>query len=274
MTCYYPLIGLPRGISSSLTYSCLTHNQRTATALRPQAHRLDLAIYAPLTQGWTCLDRIPLPAAGDLSIDSNDYRLLPGDLLVAVPLGREVAPDPSDPLLPLPYSKKLDRSPVAERCSLGFSWRGVVSSYQGEYPLRMAELEGGSSLCFNALLQDGNSVGMNLLCMVNISRAVDASVHSLEVFEAHSLRRLQVVPYRRNQCCLVEISPEQAGSGEIFFRSTTTLGIPIFLSLSRQDGPASMSVEHTHPPTQFFSDRDRLRGSQPIKRTWLGATLS
>jgi hypothetical protein len=274
MTCYYPIIGLPHGIVSSVTYSTLTHNQRTATSIRPHAHAMDLAIYGTRAEGWYCLDRMALPSGGDFTITSSDYQLSPGELLVGVPLGRGEVPEPPDPLLPLPYSKKVDRSPVAERCSLGFTWRGVTSSYQGEYPVRMAQLEGGTILSFDALLQSGPTVGMNLLCLVNLCR-VDRDVrHTLEVFEAHNRRRLQSVSYRRNSCCLVEIGPQEAGSGELFFRSTTALGIPIYITLSRENLPPSMSVEHTHPPTQLFSDRDCLRGSRAIKGAWLGVPLS
>ncbi len=274
MTCYYPLLGLCQGIVSSLTYSCHTHNQRTAEALRPHSHRADLALYGIREGGWHCLDRLPLPPAGDLTVTSSDYGLQPGELLVGVPLARGEVPDRADPLLPLPYSKKVDRSPVAERCSLGFHWRGVRSSYQGEYPLRMAQLERGTLLSFDALLQTGTTVGMNLLCLVNVCRAPDDRPHTLEGFDALSLRRRFSRTYRKNSCCLVEISPEEAASGELFCRSTTSLGIPIYITLSRQDLPASMSVEHTHPPTEIFTERDRLQGSRAIKSTWLGRSLS
>jgi hypothetical protein len=273
MTCYYPLIGLPRGIVSHLSYSTLTHNQRTSGSLRPRDHSLDLAIYAPRREGWQCLDRFELPPAGDLSIRSSDYQLGLGELLVAVPLRRGAAPDPADLRLPLPCSKKVDRSPVAERCSLAFTWRGVTSSYQGEYPVRMAQLERGTLLSFDALLQTGANVGLNLLCLVNLDRGCRSDEHNLEVFVASSRRRLHSIPYRSNSCCVVEISPDEVAGGEIFMRSTTSLGIPIFITLSREDLPASMSVEHTHPPTELFSERDRMRGSRMIKSSWLGMPL-
>jgi len=274
MTCYYPLLGLSQGIVASLTYSGHTHNQRTSEALQPLAHQVDLAIYGIREGRWHCLDRLPLPPAEDLSVTSAHYGLQPGELLVGVPLARGEVPDPADPQLPLPYSKKVDRSPVAERCSLGFHWRGVTSSYQGEYPLRMAQLGRGTLLGFDPLLQSGATVGMNLLCLVNLCRAHDDRAHSLEGFDALTLKRRFTRSYRTNSCCLVEISPVEAASGELFCRSTTSLGIPIFITLSRQDLPASMSVEHSHPPTEMFTERDRQRGSRMIKSTWLGKTLS
>jgi hypothetical protein len=274
MTCYYPLLGLSQGIVSSLTYSGHTLNQRTGGELRSQLHSVDLALYGLRGQGWTCLDRIPLPVTGDLTVTSSDYGLQPGELLVGVPLARQEVPDPSDPLLPRPYSKKVDRSPVAERCSLGFRWRGVASSYQGEYPLRMAAMERGTLLTFDPLLQSGPTVGMNLLCLVTLCRSGEERSHRLEGFDALTGQRRFSTAYRSNSCCLVEIEPQEAARGELFCRSTTSLGIPIYITLSRHDLPASMSVEHTHPPTELFSERDRLRGSRAIKSSWLGLSVS
>lgn len=274
MTCYFPLLGLSHGIVASLTYSSLTHNQRTATHRAPTSHAVDLALHSPESQGWRCIDRLAVPADGDLTITSSDYGLTPGELIVAVPVTRDWQADPDDPLLPLPYSKKVDRSPLAERCSLGFSWRGVSSSYQGEYPHRMAQLQRGTLVSFNPLFQFGPTVGTNLLCVVTLSRQIDVSEHHLQLFDARENRLVQDIPYAINRCCLVEITPQMAARQDIFVRSASSLGIPIIISLSREDLPASMSVEHTHPPTQLFAQRDRLKGSRMIKQAWLGASIA
>jgi hypothetical protein len=150
----------------------------------------------------------------------------------------------------------------------------VSSSYQGEYPQRMAQFQQGTLVSFNALFQSGPTVGSNILCVVNLCRHCDDSVHHLELFDPRERCLLQTALYHLNSCCLVEILPYEASHREIFVRSASLLGIPILITLSRDDLPASMSVEHTHPPTQFFSDRDRQRGSRAIKQTWLGMSLA
>jgi hypothetical protein len=275
MTCYYPLVGLPRGVVSSLTYSCHPLNRLAGRGedRRPSAP-LDLALYELRGDRWQCRERLPVPPEGDVRITSAEQGLRSGELLVAVPLAREEVPDAADPRLPLPRSKRLDRSPVAERCSLGFHWRGISSSYQGEYPLRMAEQERGTFVSFDPLLQAGAEVGINLVAFVTLSRTPDRSEHALESFDARSRRLRHRGTFRRNDCAVLEIDPAEAGAAEIFLRCTSTLGIPIYLTLSRDDAPASMSVEHTHPPTELFWEQDRLPGSRAIKRTWLGAVLS
>jgi hypothetical protein len=273
MSCYYPLIGLPRGIVSRLRYSSIPLNQQLRPGHRHGRHLLDLALYRPLEDCWQCIERQPIPEAGDLELQSETYGLSPGELLVAVPLMRDSPHQQFPADLPPPASKRLDRAPVAERCSLSFRWRGIESSYQGEYPLRMAERPGGTLVVFSPLLQSDACVQTNLVAVVTIARRVDLTPHRLEGFEARSLCPIGQWDLRANACTVVEITPQQAATGELFFRCATSLGIPICLSLSRDDLPPSLSVEHTHPPTELFWEQDRLPGSRAIKGSWLGAAL-
>ncbi|MCS5698539.1 hypothetical protein NZK32_05715 [Cyanobium sp. FGCU-52] len=275
MTCYYPLPGLSQGIGSSLTYSVFTLNEATGALRAPQRHRLDLALYRRPEGAtpWLLVDRLSPDACGDIVARSEDYSLGPGDLLVAVPVSQEARSEPQAALLPLPASKRVDRAPVAERCSLAFHWRGINSSYQGEFPLRMAELSRGTMVSFDPLLHASVPGALTLVCLVNISRRDDPTPLRLEVFEAHSRRLLREVSWRRNGCALLALPDGLEPDGELVFRSTDAVGIPIFITISGADGPASMSVEHTHPPTELFWEQDRIAGSRALKTTWLGASL-
>ena len=246
MTCYYPLPGLPQGIGSSLTYSVFTLNEAQGAMRAPHRHRLDLALYRrPDTEAtWTLVDRLQPDACGNVVARSHDYGLAPGDLLVAVPVAQESRSEAHPEMLPLPASKRVGRAPVAERCSVAFHWRGVSSSYQGEFPLRMAELSRGTMVSFDPLLHASVPGAITLVCLLNISRRDDATPLHLEVFEAHNRRLLRTVPWRRNGCGLVDLPDGLESEGELVFRSTDAVGIPIFITLSGADAPASMSVEH------------------------------
>lgn len=273
MSCYYPLLGLPEGLHSSLTYSVFTLNQASGDVRTPQRHGLELALYRRQDDGgaWTLVDRLSAAADGGIVARSRDYGLAPGDLLVGVPVPVESASESAPELLPLPASKRQDRAPVAERCSLGFHWNGVSSSYQGEFPLRMAELQRGTMVSFDPLLHASVPGARTLLCLINISRRDDPTPLRLEVLDAHSRRLVHSLSWRRNACCLLELSADREPGSELVFRSTDAVGIPIFLSLRDDAGAASMSVEHTHPPTELFWEQDRLAGARAIKQTWLGA---
>jgi hypothetical protein len=275
MPCYYPLLGLPEGIDTSLTYSVFTLNEASGAIRAPQRHGLDLALYRrPDGDGvWTLVDRLQAAADGSIVARARHYDLAPGALLVGVPVPREAVSEPRPVLLPRPASKRIDRAPVAERCSLGFHWRGVSSSYQGEFPLRMAEMARGTMVGFGPLLHAAVPAARTLLCLVNICRRDDPTPLSLEVFEAHSRTLVRRLCWRRNGSSLLELPAGQAPEAELVFRSADALGIPIFLTLSGGDGPASLGVEHTHPPTELFWEQDRLAGSRAVKHTWLGASL-
>lgn len=275
MSCYYPLFGLPDGIDSSLTYSVFTLNEATGERRPPHRHSLDLALYrrSEASGDWSLVDRLRADAEGGIVARSTEYGLAAGELLVGVPVRQEDASEPRAELLPLPASKRRYRAPVAERCSLGFHWRGVSSSYQGEFPVRMADLSRGTMVSFDPLLHAAVPGARTLLCLLNISRRDEATPLRLEVFEAHGRRLVQSLSWRRNACTLLDLPAERDPGSELVFRSSDAVGIPIFITLAGDRGAASMSVEHTHPPTELFWEQDRLAGSRALKQTWLGAVL-
>lgn len=275
MSCYYPLLGLPEGIDASLSYSSHTLNQRAGKPhALPLQHQRDLALYGIEAGGWVLRDRLAVPTHGDRLVRASTYGLAPGELLVAVPVKHDTILETRPALLPLPSSKRVDRSPVAERCNVAFHWRGISSSYQGEYPLRMAELVGGSFLSFDPLLKPDPAVGRCLVVLMSISRRHEPGELPLELFAASSRRLLATLNHHRNSCSLVEVPEGGWGAGALGMRGSGWVGIPIVLRFSRAAAPPSMSVEHTHPPTELFWEQDRLPGSGHVKRTWLSMKLS
>ncbi|MEY4354204.1 MAG: hypothetical protein RLZZ609_2445 [Cyanobacteriota bacterium] len=275
MSCYYPLLGLPHGLDASLSYSSHTLNQRAGQQPPfPQQHLLELALYGIEAGAWRLRDTLTVPTHGDRVVLASSYGLAPGELLVAVPVKKGTLLDSHTSILPEPSSKRVDRSPVAERCRLAFHWRGISSSYQGEYPLRMAELAAGSFLSFDPLLKPDPAVGRSLVLLMTISRQHDPAALTLELFDGCSRRLLGCLSHRRNSCTVVEVPEGGWSAGPLVMRGSGWVGIPIVLRLSRLELPASMSVEHTHPPTELFWEQDRLPGSGQVKRTWLSLPLS
>jgi hypothetical protein len=275
MSCYYPLLGLPHGIEASLTYSSHTLNQRAGHGHTvPRQHRLALALYAPRDGQWLLRDKLTVEPHGDRVVRASSYRLAPGELMVAVPVADDAPLEASASLLPKPCGKRVDRSPVAERCSLGFHWQGISSSYQGEYPLRMAEMEGGSFLSFDPLLKPDPAVGCSLVVLMTISRRHDPSPLPLELMDGGSRRLLATRQHHRNRCTVVEVPEGGFSAGPLVMRGSGWVAIPIVLRLSRVGAPASMSVEHTHPPTELFWEEDRVPGSRQVKRSWLGMRVT
>jgi hypothetical protein len=275
MSCYYPLLGLPHAIDASITLFSHTHNQRvTDNQCLPSLHQREVALYAPKNGQWVLRDKPTLPLNGDLQIYASTYGLAPGELIVAVPLSTGTPIEDRTDILPIPSSKRVDQSPIAERGCLAFHWRGVTSSYQGEYPLRMADVEGGSFLSFDPLLKSDPSAGGCLVVLISIKRRHDPSSHSLELFDGRSKKLLASIQHHQNSCTILEVPAEGLSEGPLVMRGSGWVGIPIVIRLSRLDAPASMSVEHTHPPTELFWDQDRFAGSRKIKSAWMGMKAS
>jgi hypothetical protein len=275
MSCYYPLLGLPDGLEASLTFSSHTLNQcANPGQSAPHQHQLDLALYSSSSGHWTLADQLKVPPSGDVEVRASTYGLSPGELLVAVPLASDSPTDARPELLPKPASKRVDRSPVAERCSLAFHWRGITSSYQGEYPLRMAEVQGGSFLSFDPLLKPDPAAGRSLVVLVTLSRIQDPSPLTLELFDLSSRRLLHTMNHGRNRCTIVDLPEEGFSSGPLAMRGKGWVGIPIVIRLSKEEAPPSMSVEHTHPPTELFWEEDRLPGSRIVKSSWMDIQLN
>ena len=274
MTCYYPLLGLPKGLDASVSYFSHTHNQFADKDDRtPHCHQRQLALYQMIDGKWKLRDQLLLPRFGDVTLHASTYGLSEGELIVVVPLTEDTPIEDSTDLLPKPSSKRVDQSPIAERGCLAFHWRGISSSYQGEYPLRMAEVNGGSFLSFDPLLKPDPAAGKSLVILMSISRRHNPTTYTLELFDGTSKEILSSVNHCQNRCTVLDLPAEGVGPGPIVMRGSNWVGIPITIKLSKDGEPASMSVEHAHPPTELFWGTDRFAGSKKIKSSWMGMKL-
>jgi len=274
MSCYYPLLGLPHAIDASITLLSHTHNQRAVNnQCLPTLHEREVALYSPKNDLWALRDRFTLPISSEIEIYASTYGLAPGELMVAVPLPKDAPINHRTTLLPVPLSKRVDQSPIAERACLEFHWRGITCSYQGEFPLRIAEVDGGSFLSFDPLLKPDPSAGRSLVVVMSINRSPIPSSLPLEIFDGQSKTCVASLNHQQNSCTILDVPAEGWSEGPLVMRGSGWVGIPIVIKLSRLDAPPSMSVEHNHPPTELFWDRDRLAGSRQIKRSWLSMKL-
>jgi hypothetical protein len=138
----------------------------------------------------------------------------------------------------------------------------------------MAEVKGGSFLSFDPLLKPDPAVGRSLVVLVSISRIHDPSPLTLELFNLSSRELLRTMNHVKNRCTVVDLPEEGVNTGPLVMRGRGWVGIPIVIRLSREEAPPSMSVEHTHPPTELFWEEDRLPGSRIVKSAWMGIQLN
>ena len=78
----------------------------------------------------------------------------------------------SSRILPKPDSLRIDSSPVAERGSLNYHFEDTKTTYQGEYPYAMSNIDKGSFWSFDALKESlhKDERVQSFLILMNINR--------------------------------------------------------------------------------------------------------
>ena len=72
---------------------------------------------------------------------------------------------------------------------------------------------------------------------------------------------------KTNSCNLIDLDNLDLQKNDIaIFYSNEISGIPIFLSYSLKD--KSVSLEHTHPPSNLIIHGDRKKAQKHIKESW------
>ena len=152
-----------------------------------------------------------------------------------------------------------------------FSYLNSTTSYQGEYPLIMSDLQKGSLLTFDTLKQVNFSSNKNFLIFMNISNNVNSSLPiKIEYFNPKNRNKVNVVYARRNTFSVFETSEYEKylnNPSTIFFRSNEATFIPLMLSININSN--QLSVEHTHPPTEYFFGTQKLDYVKLIKKQWI-----
>jgi hypothetical protein len=193
-------------------------------------------------------------------------------LIIGVPMLIGTNPPAQADSLPKPHSRRNDEAPIEERVAIRFVYAGARSSYQGDYPFAMAQRVDGSLVSLGSLVMDQPPSARTFAVMVNVcaSKLSAKETHQFAMYDAASGNIVASVDYEHNSVCAIEV-PQwlNDGQSEVFFSSRSTTGIPIFVTISDAGGSPSISVEHTHPPHEYFWSHDRMAGGAIVKKTWL-----
>ena len=197
----------------------------------------------------------------NLVISSDDYNLVVGQLVVVVPCSLDTKLDDQYKELPRPLTRKSDNSPVNERSTVMFTKGESFSSYQGEFPYQISKIK-GTFLAFDPLLNTGKNVN-NKVVFINIhSKSISHKDECrLSLADSNTNQLVERVSYVQNSACILNLSDVNK---DLVFYSKDTLGIPIFIA---HDNQSIFSVEHTHPPSEFFWN-SKINGQQIMKQSW------
>ena len=175
-------------------------------------------------------------------------------------------------LTTLPLEKNLKSLPVNTVPESTPIWRSTISvhinnnsaSYQGEI---QAFPEKASLLSFSTFLQK-RKYHKNFLIFINLEDSCYQRKSYIKLAKANRPKNIIGEFIVKTNCCnIVELDKFNLEKNDIaIFYSSEISGIPIFLSYSEKDN--SISLEHTHPPSNLIIHGERKKAQKQIKKNW------
>ncbi len=263
---YQFLIGVGDGITSQVVLTKFITNRCNTV---PLSIEQKVGVYTQENQSteWHKVDEKSFGPSSFLTFDSEDYGLDVGQIAVVVPVAPDAKLDPVSKTLPKPISRKVDPAPASERGAIRFIKGNSQSSYQGEYPYQMSDRSGGTLLSFGPLFLGQPSEAHTKILLLNMH---SGELSDKKEFQAHlasvsTKNILQTCDYTYNSAAVFHIEHSLI-SEELVLFSHHTAGIPIYVTYEPNVKDPLLSVEHTHPPTDYFWDDP---GCPLFKKTWL-----
>ena len=127
-------------------------------------------------------------------------------MLLAVRLQEENIPERTR-ILPKPFSSRVDDAPIAERASLNLKYLNSVTSYQGEYPYQMANLQKGSLLCIDGNMQQlvPEFLRFYIFMQINVDSRINEDV-DISLFNPENPSEIEVFQAKRNIFTVINLN--------------------------------------------------------------------
>ena len=229
-----------------------------------------LGLYCFRNKKWFLLRTFKCNPIEFIEISRSKLDVEDHEMVVAVPKKLNIFKENYDNL-PAPDLLKIDNSNISQRASLNFSYLNSTTSYQGEYPFIMSDIKKGSLLTFDSLKQTNFSSNKNFLILMNISNNFNSlEPIKIEYFNPKNRDKIKIVYARRNYFSVFKSSEYESyldNPSTIFFRSNEVSFIPLMLSIDINTN--QLSVEHTHPPSEYFFGFQKLNYVNLIKKQWI-----
>ena len=172
-------------------------------------------------------------------------------------------------VLPEPFSLRIDNANVQERVSYNFTYRSCSTSYQGEYPYRMASIPSGkgSFFSYDALKSNYESKEKyNFFLIMNLSiYSARRKIINIKVFDPESKKLHKFIETRENLISIHDL--RGFPNKNLFYSSNEAVFVPLMLSLDSMN--EKMSLEHVHPPGEMFSGLNKIEAIKILKKKWI-----
>ena len=155
-------------------------------------------------------------------------------------------------------------SKVAWRANIKLKNKFCSSSYQGEYPGSMV-FKNISLVSCSPMIQKNENI-KNYFYLVNLSNNPQKRKFEIDILSSKKEKIMNFDCYTNTSNCIdLKKLSKNYNSDMYIFVSKTGGGIPIYFSTNNAH---KMSLEHTHPPTEYVLHGNRFTFQKIKKNFW------
>jgi len=277
MSSYFPIPPniwikeLSENIYGSITFLNIPNNQlKNNLFSRNYNDNVYLGVYCIEKFNWKLLKVFKCKPNEFIEIKRSELNVNNNRIIVVVPKKNNNFLKKTNKLLK-PDSLRVDRSPIAERVSVNFQLKKSFTSYQGEYPYQMTLLKKSSFLTFDILKNASEINNINFLILTNIFK--ESKIQDdcdIEFFNPNYRENIKLFKAKRNSYTIKRVGDLEKKIGNekpLFLKSNKFNFIPLMLSINIES--KQLSLEHTHPPTEFFYGLKKYEAVKLLKNQWL-----
>ena len=281
MPSYFPILpsicsdSLSKEIKSSTTLLNNVNNLKESNQSKRHLNDIYIGTYKLSGLIWELISIKKCKYGEFFDITRNSINLTSHQMAVSLMRLENSFPS-SSRILPKPDSLRVDSSPVAERGSLNYHFEGATTSYLGEYPYELANIEKGSFWSFDALKESLNTSKNvhTFLILMNIIRDAEKQCEvNLDIYNPHQKDKCLNWKARQNSFTVINLREinKALNSEQIhktfFIQCKSCTFIPMFLSVDVKN--KQLSFEHTHPPDSLLWGQDKLKVIKLLKERWI-----
>lgn len=280
MSSYFPLLPNFKSnrfdflVKTSLSLSNYPNNILKENLSSKETEKTDIFYYVYYLENnfWKQYSKIKCQFGELIEIQRSEINLSNDKSVVVLPSKIENLPTETR-ILPTPISLKKDNSFVADRCSFNFFIENYVSSFQGEYPFNLTKAKTGSFFSFDSLNLGQEHIDCHLF-LLNIN--ADARINQSDEIcfynpEKYNLiKKIKVYKNTYNIIDMYNINLLKESIDDLFLITSSSITfIPIFINIMRNKSEFQISVEHTHPPSELFWGKEKLKAANRLKENWI-----
>ena len=271
----FPLENKNTKVKSSITVFNYPNNFQINPNIESFKKDIYFCLYLRNKNSWLRLKEFECEYGNHINLKRDEFDIGQKDMAVIVASSQKDNPRETSHL-PKPFSLRRDKSPIAERAAYNFKVGNSISSFQGEYPYRMALQNKGSLFTFDALRLDKSLDQECYLLLMNLN--VDASVGTKNTISILNTKKTVQKTYSAlsNNFTILKLPNQKFeenynlnNSERLFIKCSSNTFVPIFINIGKINKNYQISVEHSHPPSEMLWGIEKSIILGKIKSKWI-----